>query len=238
MFNCNLCDREFKSKKSLTCHRNHHNPEYHIKTLKGSAALKTKKAEQTRKQNRENKKFLKWSSKNYHCITCNTKLIYPQVKTCSEECYKIYRSKANSRIMTDERRNSIKLGMERYNKTLPKKQYFCKICNNVLLKKATYCSDKCKSISKKIESEKMSKALKLAFIEGRHKGNEYRNRKNKSFLERSFIDYLNEYYPTLNYAFNKTIKIVDERKQDIRTRSQFYKRNWEHKCQKVAGLRR
>lgn len=37
MIKCNICERKFKSKRSLASHKNHHNPEYHKKIKKKEA---------------------------------------------------------------------------------------------------------------------------------------------------------------------------------------------------------
>jgi hypothetical protein len=219
IFICQICNKEFKSKKSLSCHKNHHNPEYRKKALEGSAALKTEKAEKARKQTFTKKKMIRWEKENIkECIICKSKLEFPQKKTCSDECYKKYRSNANKRPMTEQRRKNIKDAVSNYYKDIPKKAKKCKNCNKELPIgfQESYCNDTCVSEAKTKTSKKLSNSLKKAFQEGRHLGNEYRNRKNKSFLERSFIDYLGRYFPEVEYEFNKIIRITDENNNFIR----------------------
>lgn len=215
MFTCNICNRSFEKKRSLTSHKNHHNYEYKQKALKGSKALRTKKAEETRKKQYEDKKRKKWKQSN--CITCGTELIYPQTKTCSDICYKQYRSNANRRIMTDKRKNNISNGMQNF---LKKNGYSgvslkCIICDTDFIgtKHQKCCDLKCEAIYKEqkhnTKRKKLSISLKTSFQEGRHKGNLYRNRKNKSYLERSFEEYLKSNFKNLKYTFNEVVKVFD-----------------------------
>jgi very-short-patch-repair endonuclease len=218
VFICDICNKEFKSKRSLSSHKKHHNPEYKKRALEGSKALQTDKAKKAREKTFEEKKLSSWKKRNNKCIICNKKLEYPQEKTCSDSCYKQYRSNANSRIMTEEKRNAIKKGVQRYFKSKPPKPpkppvtNNCKICKKsfTTMKNEKYCSNSCKETAKKQTNEKISKSVKLAFKEGRHLGNAYRNRKNKSYLEKSFIDYIAKEFPFVKYEFNYIVKILDE----------------------------
>jgi len=216
MYKCEICDREFKSKRSLISHKNHHNPTYHEKSKSGYKALTTETAKASRKKKSLDKSFQNWQTHDYHCIVCDTKLEYPSTKTCSDECHSKYRSLANTRIVTEETKQKIRQSQLKRNKDAGK-TYVCKHCNTEFAsnRKTSWCSPKCAADYKSalyISSEyrdKISRSVKLAFLEGRHKGNEYRNRKNNSYLENSFIEYLKVYYPTLIYVFNKTVKISD-----------------------------
>lgn len=215
MFTCNICNRFFEKKKSLSSHKNHHNPEYKQKSLKGSKALRSEKAEETRKKNYEYKKRKNWKQSN--CIICEKELIYPQIKTCSDICYKTYRSNANKRIMTEEIKNSISNGVKNFlkNNGHYENDEKCIVCNiNFIgIKNQKYCSTVCEDIhlkqKRKAKHKNISNSLKKAFKEGRHKGNFYRNRKNKSYLERSFEEYLNSNFRDLKYNFNEVVKVLD-----------------------------
>jgi very-short-patch-repair endonuclease len=216
LFICDICQKEFKSKRSLSSHKNHHNPEYKKKALEGSKSLLSEKSITSRKNYYDNKRKASWAKRNSVCIICGKQLEYPQEKTCSNECYKQYRVKANSRPMTEEKMKAIKKGISEYlEKTGYKKEnpIICKVCKKTFQTegpKKYYCSEDCKNESKIITKKKISKSMKLAFKEGRHLGNEYRNRKNKSYLERSFINYLEIKFPLLEYHFNYVVKILDE----------------------------
>jgi very-short-patch-repair endonuclease len=181
--------------------------------------LHTEKAKKRRKELTDIKKIHHWE-KTYKmpCIICGTMLAYPRKKTCNEICHKIYRSKANVRIMSDETKlkisNSI---LAKYGRTSNFDLFnlSCIECSKEFTnrtKNAKYCSD-CRN---KVIKIKISNSMKLAFKEGRHKGNEYRNRKNKSYLERSFITYLKDNYPSLEYVFNEPVKIYNNEKKYIK----------------------
>ena len=209
MFKCEICDKEYKSLRSLASHKNHHNPEYKKKALKGSLGLFSEKAIESRNTHYLNLK--KEKQINRKCIICETEIYdisNTSRKTCSIECQQKYRSKANSsRVMSEEGKRKY---MERAN---PK---FCQVCEVILPYKhnSKFCSKKCKSIKAsfhaKKNSQKISDSLKRAFSEGRHLGFAYINRKNHSYLERSFINYLKENFPNIEYEFNKPVKNFSE----------------------------
>lgn len=202
--------------------KNHHNPEYHKKSCAGANALKTEKAKTSRKIAYDKRKKETWDKRSIkQCIICNTELTYPQTKTCSDVCQKLYLSRANSKPMTEQRRQNISDGVQQYLKSIGYKKKTTKICNHCEKEftpksNESYCSEQCKQQLKLKTSKKISIALKKAFKEGRHLGNQYRNRTNKSFLERSFIDYINHNYANLEYEFNKPIRILNEQNQYIK----------------------
>lgn len=80
MYICNICNRNFKTKRSLSSHKNHHNPEYSKRSKKGSEALLSEKAKESRKLTFERKKLEKWLRQKHVCIICNTNLSFPQTK--------------------------------------------------------------------------------------------------------------------------------------------------------------
>lgn len=219
MFKCETCNKEYNSKRSLASHKNHHNPEYHTKSKEGALkAFSSDKAKESRNTTNREKKYNLWNSIERKCIICSKGLIYPQNKTCSDICQKEYRSKANSKPMSDETKLKISLQLSNRKYTPIK---LCKICQKELehKSKSIFCSKECSSLERKSRKanhsedakEKISIALKKSFQEGRHKGNEYRNRKNKSYLERSFIDFLSKKYPNINYEFNSVVKVLDSK---------------------------
>lgn len=85
----------------------------------------------------------------------------------------------------------------------------CVICKKFFPGRKKTCSDACKRMY-------ISKQLKRAFKEGRHKGNLYRNRSNTSYLEQSFIDYLKDQYLELSYEYNKPVPIKSESGQYLK----------------------
>jgi len=222
MYTCDICQREFSTKRSLASHRNHHNEDYHKKSSSAVKFLQSEKAEESRKKVTETKKYENWKAKNSSgCITCGKELVYPQEKTCSETCQKTYRSNANKKPHSEETKQKIR---DRVNQIIQEeidsgkrtiKTCACKICGttipNTTWKKRTVCDDEvCIEEARKQVGKKISDSIKKAFSEGRHLGNQYRNRKNPSYLEQSFITYIEQNYPSVKYEFNYTVRITDE----------------------------
>lgn len=217
MFKCEYCEKSFNSKRSLASHRNHHNQKYKERALEGSKALQSEKAINNRNKQYEKQKYDNWKQKTLNnCIICNKGLSYPEIKICSsQKCYKIYRSEANRRVHSEETKDKIREGLKSQYRTEKK----CLNCENVfestkqIEKYCQECYAEIRSKPRVVSEEtkkKISDGLKKAFKEGRHHGNQYRNRQNPSYLEQSFLDYLKEYYPDVKYEFNKPVKFSDE----------------------------
>lgn len=103
-------------------------------------------------------------------------------KFCNHACSASYNNKKRGPHSEETKSKIIKASQGRKQKIC--KVSFCKICGSTIPnKRINSCSIECKN---KLISEK----IKIAFKEGRHKGNLYRSRNNPSYMESSFDDWL------------------------------------------------
>lgn len=220
IYTCDFCKKTFNSKKSLTSHINHHDIKYHEKSKLGVAALHTQSAIDARENYYKSRKYASWLKHKTNCVICNKELGYPQKHTCSDECYKKYRSLKNKRVLSKATKDKIS-AKAKVNAALRINVKICKNCGNHLPAspyKTNYCDCACYGNKRLLTKQKISLGLKKAFEEGRHLGNAYRNRSNKSFLEESFADYLKTSFSELEYKFNFTVNI----KEDNRLKKCYY----------------
>jgi predicted nucleic acid-binding Zn ribbon protein len=148
MFTCEICKRSFASKKSLASHKNHHNPNYKEKSKKGYEALLSAKSKENRKTTFEEKKYKKWSEKEHFCLGCTQKLEYPNTTTCSNKCQKIYRSKANTRTVSETTKSKISVALKgKYIKVAEKECVVCGVIHPYKNRKT--CSKDCHLILKR-----------------------------------------------------------------------------------------
>lgn len=206
IYQCHECHKSFSNKKSLGCHIRWHKFEENIDTkfqlLCSCIECKQEISVQNIKAHVKSKHTIKT-----YCRQCNTPL-YDNKKFCNRSCSATHNNK-NRKPQSKSTQKKISESLKKYhlnNKILYTPVSQCVICLKFFSGRGKTCSDTCKKIL-------LSRQVKKAFSEGRHEGNGYRNRKNNSFLERSFIEYLNRYYPETNYEFNKPIKIYNEDKK-------------------------
>lgn len=206
-FQCDICGRNFRSKRSLSSHRLHHNPCYHQKSLSGAAKGRLNCLEPMRVAVRK-KRYERWKIKTENgCKVCGKQLTFPETQYCSEECKQRYRSIANSRSHSEETKNAISKGVLKHlsDTNAPMYEHVCRICGNEFSnysksKKNVFCSEQCRIANRSIVKpkrkfsletrRKISNAIKKAFAEGRHMGNKYRCRAHKSYMESTFSEYI------------------------------------------------
>ena len=218
MFTCDLCNKPFKSRRSLASHRNHHNPEYRKKSSEAVRFLLTPDVIERSKEGSRRRSISLWESRNHRCLSCGETLTYPETKACSDACYSQYRSSANARVHSEETKRKISQSAQSRWMGPPKpknlgasetffKFIVCKVCGLQRTRNGKRCpTPSCVEVYR----DNLSKKLKLAYKEGRHLGNYYRNRSNPSFLERSFIDFLSSHYPQVPYEHNYTVRILND----------------------------
>ena len=90
IFICDICRREFKSKRSLTSHINHHDESYHIKSING--ALSSHSKCKVSIDERYQKRIDVYNNSPNKCIACLVALEYRSRtnKFCSHKCAAIY----------------------------------------------------------------------------------------------------------------------------------------------------
>lgn len=87
MIKCNICERKFKSKRSLASHKNHHNPEYH-KKIKKKGSIKSKSIIKENKIKSLNSRKEQYFLNPTLCKHCNNTLPYKSKSNtfCSRSC--------------------------------------------------------------------------------------------------------------------------------------------------------
>lgn len=117
------------------------------------------------------------------CLHCDKIIPFDKRKNrfCNHSCSASY-SNNKKQTVSIETRNKISNALAGNQKIC--KISFCKICGSTIPnRRVNSCSKKCKN-------KLLSNKVKLAFKEGRHKGNLHRSRISPSYMESSFSDWL------------------------------------------------
>lgn len=198
MFICDICNKEYKSLRSLASHKNHHNPDYHYRSKQG--ALSSQKAA-TLAAKEVNSNTAKEKHKNKHCLQCNKELSYEKAKQrnkfCNHSCAASYN-------------NALKHTRQKLNNKRKSKNYVSKVVRTCVICSTNFTNrNPVKTCSPECKNELLSQSLKKSFKEGRHKGNEYRSRANPSYMERTFSEWLSKNYPNISFIQEKSFNIYN-----------------------------
>ena len=209
---CNICNRDFKSKRSLTCHTNWHNSDY-ASRCKSYTNKRIKQIENIKQQSiiERNQKIQKYLENPIHCQQCSKIIDYHKIKNrnkfCSRSCAGKYNNAARlaagwAHHEHSKKKTSISLRHTALHKRVEKlgteydfvtvKFLNCEICsssyvwsNHKAYASKRFCSKHCQN---KHASFKMSKWLSNP--------NNRKNygRRSPSYLEKSFKEWLDNNY--------------------------------------------
>ncbi len=196
-FGCSICERTFKSKRSLASHKNHHNPDYHTKSKAGA---KSGQLNGSRAGTRKIIEEAKERYKNKKCSYCGLILPYERRENrhCNSSCAASNTNRTRIRIKKPKKKPLPKLPTMRD----------CVICN------ITFLSQTAKSCSPECKSKLISNGMKEAFLKGIHKGNQYRSRATMSYMEQSFNDWLLLEYPNVQFIREHVAPIINDGNYD------------------------
>lgn len=227
MFKCDICSRSFSSKRSLTSHKNHHNPDYHSKSKAGALSSQYKASEASKSiansQAIANKELYNTNPKC--CKTCSQPLPYSKRSNtfCNASCSATFHSKGRikSESSKDKLRKTPGITIKDTPSARTKKPYTllqtCVHCNNVFKH-----DTKKKTCSKDCYSSYMSSTIKKSFEDGNHKGNKYRCRSEPSYMERSFKEWIDTNFPHVVYEEEKAFSIYLDGKYETTYFVDFY----------------
>ena len=206
MFKCNICNREFVSTRSLGIHIRHHDEVYHEKAKVGAAL--SAKARQDTISKKKIISIAEYNENPKRCATCNVIISYCKRynKFCSHSCSATTNNKKRG-DRSKSTKEKISVALKEYttrirllnnaSTILPD----CTICGKSVTRKTNKtCSEECKGIL-------LSKIQKERVAAGKHHGNSLRNRKKRSFLEKSFKSWIDLTFPGLEYKEEYTTKI-------------------------------
>lgn len=117
------------------------------------------------------------------CLNCKSDISYDgkNNKFCNKSCSALYNNAKRTGVSI-ETKNKISKKLSGRKRIC--KVSFCKICGlTIPNKRVNSCSNECKN-------KLLSYKVKIAFKEGRHKGNLYRRRDTPSYMEESFEKWL------------------------------------------------
>lgn len=228
MIKCTLCDRTFKSERSMLSHRNHHDPVYKEKSKNGalSSQQKASAAGNKKKQETANNKY-----QGYKCTKCGNILPYENAKEnrsrnkssnmfCSKSCAASFNNAKRNRPKTSKtsktriyvQQTPEQKAIVKQRKLSRKIHLICSECGIEFVhhSKIHTCSDECKN-------KRLSKSLKESHATGVHKGNQYRSRSNRSYMERSFEEWLISNHPHITFEIEKSFVIRNDNDEYLKT---------------------
>lgn len=175
-FHCQICSRDFVSKRSLQSHVNHHNITYrekHLKAAKISCARAT-----IALQNKSNTKRDEYYLNPIKCLFCNKSIEYNNRfnKFCSSSC---------SASLNNKKRKIAPYKKQVHKRKIQKIR-ICEICSQPHYINGKTCSKQCKN-------KLLSISRKKLIEEGSWNPKSNRGRHKKSYLESSFHDWLNKH---------------------------------------------
>jgi very-short-patch-repair endonuclease len=185
IYQCNICNREFKSKGSLSSHKNWHDPVYAEKSKAGARSThkKISKIIEQQKLNR----IEEYSMNTTKCLYCHTEFnyYYRHNKFCNQSCAASYNNTNRSIEIREKQKITLKktLSLTKKEKTTkPAKQ--CEVCNSNHYGSGKTCSIICKG---KLFSFIMKEKIKNGYNPRKNRG-----RDKRSYLETSFENWLIE----------------------------------------------